>query len=322
VASGVVIFVVVLLALSPSLDPIAVITGHGFDVDVPKITGQTQTQALLTLDRIRLKGNVSFVYSSTVARGIVVAQSPRPHGQLRRGTSALVAVSRGPDQVAVPTVIGEPVAQARRDLGRLGLSTKAKKANDETVPAGSIVSQLPTAGTVVSGGDVVHLVVSSGPVIRTVPNTAGIALEGALFTIGKAGLALGTVSQADNPTVPADAVISTDPAQGALVPRDTPVNVVVSNGPPPVAVPNLVGGQQTNAASQLSALGLVAGEVSSYGQPDDPQDGLILDQNPPAGTMVKPGQVVTLTVRRAALMTTTTTTTTVAVPPPAPGPGG
>jgi beta-lactam-binding protein with PASTA domain len=85
-------------------------------------------------------------------------------------------------------------------------------------------------------------------------------------------------------------------------------------------VPNLVGGKQTNAASQLAALGLVGGEVSSFGAPGDPQDGLILDQNPPAGTLLRPGQVVTLTVRRAAL---TTTTTTVPVPPPAaPGPGG
>jgi len=319
-AAGFVIFVIVLLALSPSLDPIAVITGHGFDVEVPKITGLTQTQALLTLEHIRLRGDVRFVYSSTVARGLVISQSPRPRGQLRRGSIELVAVSRGPDRVSVPALTGEPISQARRDLRRLGLLVRSKKNNDETVPKGSVVSQSPAPGTVVSGGQLVQVVVSSGPIIRTVPNTGGMALEGALYTIGRAGLALGTVSQADNPTVPADAVISTDPVQGALVARDTPVNVVVSNGPPPVAVPNLVGGQQTNAASQLAALGLVAGEVSSFGQPSDPQDGLILDQNPVAGTLLRPGQVVTLTVRRAALATTTTTAP--GAPPAVPGPGG
>jgi len=317
VASGFVIFVVVLLALSPSLDPIAVITGHGFDVEVPKVTGLTQTEALLSLEHIRLRGDVRFVYSSTVARGLVISQSPRPRGQLRRGSIALVAVSRGPDRVSVPTLSGEPISQARRDLRRLGLLIRSKKSNDETVPKGAVVSQSPAPGTVVSGGQLVQVVVSSGPIIRTVPPTAGIALEGALYTIGRAGLALGTVSQADNATVPANAVISTDPVQGALVARDTPINVVVSSGPPPVAVPNLVGGQQTNASTQLAALGLVAGEVSSYGQPNDPQDGLILDQNPAAGTMLRPGQVVTLTVRRAALAATTTTTA-----PAPPGPGG
>jgi serine/threonine-protein kinase len=317
IAAGFVIFVVTLLAVSPSLDPIAVITGHGFDVELPKITGQTQTQALLQLEQIRLKGDVRFRYSSTVARGIVVAQRPAAHGQLRRGDSAVLFVSRGPNRVPVPNVVGEPVAQARRDLGRLGLGVATKKANDETVVKGSVISQTPAPDVVVSGGEKIHLVVSAGPLIRTVPAVAGIAAEGALFTIGKAGLALGTVTQADNATVPAGAVISTDPAQGALVARDTPVNVVVSNGPPPVAVPNLVGGKQTNAASQLSALGLVAGEISSFGAPGDPQDGLILDQNPAAGTMLRKGQVVTLTVRRAAVSTTTTTVP--AAPPPAPG---
>ncbi len=319
IATGLVLFVIVLLALSPSLNPIAVLTGHGFDVEVPKLTGLTQTDALLTLERIRLGGDVSFQYSSTVARGLVVDQVPKPKGQLRRGTDAQVIVSRGPDRVPVPDFTGKRLTTVRRDVHKLGLELRTTKANDEVVPKGSIVSQNPDPGTILSGGDVVKVVVSEGPLIRTVPAVNGMALEGALFTIGKAGLALGTVSQSDSTTVPADGVISTDPAQGALAPRDTPINVVVSDGPPAVAVPKLIGGQQANATSQLSAIGLIAGEVDSFGAPGDPQDGLILDQNPPAGTMLKPGGVVTLTVRRAALATTTTTAPAA---PPAPGPGG
>jgi serine/threonine-protein kinase len=190
-----------------------------------------------------------------------------------------------------------------------------QRLNDEVVPKGHVVRQEPGEDVVVSGGAKVQLVVSLGPFVRTVPQLAGMAVEGALFTIGKTGLALGTVTNADDANVPEGAVIATNPPAGTTLPRDTAVDVVVSNGPPPVAVPQLVGGKQANAADQLARLGLVAGEVSAFGAPGDPGDGTILDQSPAAGTMVRRGQVVTLTVRRAAIATTTTAPAA----PPVPG---
>ena len=310
-----VLFAVLLLGVSPSLNPISVLTGHGFDVDVPDVVELTQPRALLQLEAVPLGGRVTFAYSSDVPRGIVITQVPRAGARLRRDSTVRLVVSRGPNRVTIPSVVGEPEAQARRALRRVGLRSKVERVNDEVVPKGDVVRQDPGKDVVVSGGERVQLVVSLGPFVRTVPELAGTAVEGALFNVGKTGLALGTVTTADDANVPEGAVIATDPPAGATVPRDTPVNVVVSNGPPPVAVPGLVGGKQANAVDQLARLGLVAGEVSSFGQPGDPGDGTILAQSPAPGTMVRRGQVVTLTVRRAAIATTTT-----AVPaPPAPG---
>jgi serine/threonine-protein kinase len=305
--TGIVLVVVVLLGLSPSLNPIAVVTGRAFDVTVPDVVELTQPRALLALEEVPLRGRVSFAYSSSVPRGIVAAQSPRRGTEVDRDSTVHLVVSRGPNQVSVPGVVGEPEGQAKRDVRAVGLVPKVKRQNDETVPKGKVIRQEPDADVVVSGGERVELTVSLGPFVRTVPPLAGTAVEGALFTIGKTGLALGSITQADDASVPEGAVISTDPAAGTSLPRDTPVNLVVSNGPPPVAVPQLVGGTQANAVDQLTRLGLVAGEVSSFGAPGDPDDGKILGQSPAAGTKVRRGQVVTLTIRRPAPATTTTT---------------
>jgi len=307
-----VLVIVVLLGLSPNLNPVALLTGRGFDVEVPDVIGLTQTKALLDLEANRLEGLVRFGYSSTVPRGIVVAQSPRSGGTLRRGEQARLVVSRGPSRVVVPQVTGENEAQARRDLARVGLRVKIDRLNSETVDKDKVVRQNPQSGSVISGGDAVALSISLGPVARIVPNVGGIALEGGLFNIGRAGLALGTTTQADDASVPAGAIVSTDPPAGATVARDAPINVTVSNGPPPVPAPQLVGGTLPNASSQLAALGLVAGEVSSFGDTTSQPDGTIISQDPAPGTMVRAGQVVTLTVRRAV----PTTTTTTAAPPP------
>lgn len=318
--AGFVAVAVVLLGLSPSLNPIALLTGSGFDVDVPQLRDLTQTRALMLLDQSDLGADISFAYAATVPRGLVVGQRPPAGATLRRGTRVAVVISRGPSRVPVPALAGVPESQARRDLKRLGLVAKVERRPDEEVPKGRVVRQDPAPDTIISGGDTVHLVVSAGPLVRKVPELAGVAAEGAMFDIGKAGLALGTVTQADDPKVPQGAVISTDPPAGTLLERDTPVSVVISNGPPPVAVPAVIGATQANAADQLTRLGLVVGEVTAYGEPNDPAAGTVLDQSPPAATMLRQGQVVTLTIRRAALPTTTTAPPL--PPPPTPTPGG
>lgn len=304
---GALLFAAVLLGLSPSLNPISVLTGEGFDVDVPRVTELTQTQALLDLEASKLRGEVEFGFSSSIARGIVISQQPKPGSRAPRNSAVRVVVSRGPSRIPVPDLAGLTEKRAVAQLAEVGLDSSVDRVNDEVVPAGQVIRQNPPAGEILSGGQRVALIVSLGPAMRTVPQVAAISLEGALFTLGKAGLTLGTITQADDARLPEGAVIGVLPSPGTVVARDTPIDVVVSNGPPPVPVPQLVGGTQANAAAQLAKLGLVAGEVSSF-TPSAAADGTILAQSPAPGTPLRVGQVVTLTVQRAAPAAAPTTT--------------
>jgi serine/threonine-protein kinase len=316
IVAGVALFAALLLGISPTFNPIDLF--RGFTAEVPKVTELTQTKALLELQNAHLKGDVTFAQSSRAKRGFVAVQNPAAGAKVGRDSVVHLVVSTGPSYVTLPDFVGTDAKKAQKALEKLGFDVVVHKTNDEDVPAGFVISQKPTGGHTVAGGTKVILEVSSGPAIRTVPNLKGLPLEGAAFRLGQAGLALGKLSLTDDASVPQGAVISTNPPAGQQRPRDTPIDIVVSSGAPAVGVPNLVGADQKTATDRLSAAGLLAGEVIQVGTVGDPLDGQVISQVPAAGTLLKPGQVVTLTVRKAAPPPTTTVPPTSAPPPTAP----
>lgn len=308
---------VFVLAMSPTLNPFAVLLGQGFTSVVPDVKGMTQTKALLTLDDAHLSGNVRFAYSASVTRGLVVRQVPTAGDRLLRGSTADLVVSRGPARLILPNFAGEREKEAVDTVKAAGIGVDVERVNDETVRSGRVISQQPPEGVTVLGGDRIKLRVSSGPAIRTVPGVVNFPQEGALFLIGRAGLTVNAVLRVDSPNVPAGVVVALQPAAGTEMPRDGAVTVTVSNGPTPVSVPQLVGTNETDAAAQLSALGLVVAEVPQFNNvavpanPDgtpgaQPPLGQVLAQHPDPGTSIRPGEVVTLTVKRSLPATTTT----------------
>lgn len=308
----------VLFAFSPTLNPLDIVSGRFNEVPVPKVTGLTQDRALIELERGRLHGKVSFVYSSSVVRGKVVRQKPLASATMRRDSTAEIFVSRGPAFITVPDVVGLPRVDVIATIRELGLEVAEERMSDETVAASAVIAQKPVAGTVVEGGSAVSIQVSTGPVTRTVPEVTGLPIEGASFTLGKAGFQLGTITLADNALVRKGGVVGTDPPAATVLPRDTPVNLVVSSGPPPVAVPKVTSITQASAAAELTKLGFVIGEVTQTGAVADPLDGVVLSQTPTPGTLLRPGEVVTITVRRAAIPPPTLPPTT--LPPPTTAP--
>jgi hypothetical protein len=73
------------------------------------------------------------------------------------------------------------------------------------------------------------------------------------------------------------------------------VALVVSLGPPQVAVPEVVGQPQATAETALAAVGLVRGVVSTARHPTVPA-GQVISQQPVAGTLVLQGTAVDLLV--------------------------
>jgi YD repeat-containing protein len=95
-----------------------------------------------------------------------------------------------------------------------------------------VVGQNPPPGTLVPNKTPVDLTIVDGPATETVPNVIGLsqaAAEGAIVT---ANLKLGGITSAPHPTVPAGQVSDQSPLPNIHVPKDTPVNVVLSTGPP------------------------------------------------------------------------------------------
>ncbi|CAB4758182.1 MAG: PASTA domain-containing protein [Actinobacteria bacterium] len=302
---------VLLLGFSDSLNPLDAIRGLGRVVTVPDFAGRPLPRAKVEAENLGLRAVTRTAFSLTAPRGTIVGQKPAAGEKARSGDKIELVVSSGVNRTRMPAAVGRPIVEVTRELGDPGVPIKIVEVSNETVPNGIVVAQFPAAEVLVAQAGSVRLEVSSGPDSRPVPEVAGLSLEGAAFRLGKAGLSFGPLTQADDPAVVAGAVISSAPAQGTKVPKDTAVALTISNGPPPIPVPEVTNTQQSSATDVLKAAGFlvdVAGQLVVEG---DPGVGNVFGQNPVAGTPYRPGQIVTIVVgqvpppRRAATTTTT-----------------
>jgi beta-lactam-binding protein with PASTA domain/tRNA A-37 threonylcarbamoyl transferase component Bud32 len=128
----------------------------------------------------------------------------------------------------------------------------------------------------------------------SVPDVVGETTAAATQTLQADHLTVGTKTFRTS-TEAKGLVLSTNPASGSSVSKNSAVNLVVSDGPniPTVSVPNVANDPLTTAIQKLSAAGLTytVKDISST-QPV----GTVLTQSPAAGTKIKANVPVVLTV--------------------------
>ncbi|WP_280719507.1 Stk1 family PASTA domain-containing Ser/Thr kinase [Kitasatospora sp. MAP5-34] len=153
---------------------------------VPSVLGQSQAQAVSTLDGAGLQGVFSQQFSESVPSGQVLATDPGVGQRMRKSDPVRVTLSKGPERIAVPNVVGQPLAQAQRALtgARLTPGTTTEEYSD-TVPAGSVVGVTPDVGQQLAPNAPVALVVSKGMV--PVPNVVGLSKDDATKALTDAG---------------------------------------------------------------------------------------------------------------------------------------
>jgi beta-lactam-binding protein with PASTA domain len=187
-------------------------------------------------------------------------------------------------------------AAAQTAITNAGLAVGTiTQANSPTVPVGSVISQNPVAGASVAPGSSVALVISLGPANVSVPNVVNLAQAAAQTAITNAGLAVGTITQANSPTIAVGKVISQNPVSGASVAPGSSVALVISLGPANVNVPNVVNLAQAAAQTAITNAGLVVGTVTQSNSPTVPV-GSVISQNPVSGASVAPSTPVDLVV--------------------------
>ena len=107
-----------------------------------------------------------------------------------------------------------------------------------------------------------------------------------------------TVVFQNSSSVKPNIVINSNPAEGNNVPANTLVTLFVSKGQAPVAVPNVVGQQQDQAASTLQSKGFKV-DTKTDATSSSPA-GQVISQNPSGGTAA-PGATITITVSGGAV---------------------
>lgn len=126
------------------------------------------------------------------------------------------------------------------------------------------------------------------------PLAQGLTLTAARTAIIASGLTVGSVTPVESATVPSGIVTRQDPSQGTPWAKGRAVNLQVSKGVGAVTVPNLATLTPAQATAALTKLNLVFRSTTQNST--DAQKGLVFQQNPLAGTSVKPGSTVSVQV--------------------------
>ena len=203
-------------------------------------------------------------------------------------------------QRTVPQVVGLARAEAERALAGADLRADVGTAYDEVVPKDMVIASTPIDGSAVRKTSAVVLTVSLGPERYAVPVLTGIPRTEVDARLAERNLAVGTVDQAFNETVPAGVVVSQDPAADTPQKRDTPVNLVVSKGRQPIAVPDHTGKPVDAAQASLEGLGFKVARAEPVNS-DTVPSGSVVSQTPASGTLFK-GDPVTLVVSKGPVM--------------------
>lgn len=159
--------------------------------DVPKLSGMTVDDARAALEEVKLElGEQAEVWDEEIAEGRVVSSDPPAGRTVKPGTVVSIEVSKGPEPIVLPQLVGTDGDTAQRALKDLGLKVTRSDRTSESVPAGAVISMEPASGTTLYRGDAVALVVSTGPPLVQVPNVVGrteaqarSALQGAGFKV-------------------------------------------------------------------------------------------------------------------------------------------
>ena len=267
--------------------------GPGKSVATPDVVGQRVEQATKAMTGAQLLLSVAGEqFSETAPPGTIISTDPVAGDSARVDSTVTAVVSKGPERYDVPSVKGMPQAQATDAITAANLRVGSiSEAYDDKAELGTVVSTSPKVGASVKPGTSVDLVVSKGPQPVPVPGVEGLRLGAARSALDDAGLRA-DVTEKFSDSVPDGVVISVKPKAGSVVDSGTRVSLVVSKGPPPVTVPNLIDMNKQRAVSTLESLGLRANVVEGAATPLD----RVYSQDPSAGTRIPRGSTVTIRI--------------------------
>ncbi|MCK3771010.1 transglycosylase domain-containing protein [Microbacterium aerolatum] len=118
--------------------------------DLPSVVGQSVEDATRTLEEAGFSVSVATPIDSDVAAGLIAEQDPGA-GRVATGTTVTITPSTGkPAAAAVPNVVGQKYAQAKKTIEDAGFKVAAPncKGGDE------VVAQVPTSGKATPGSTV------------------------------------------------------------------------------------------------------------------------------------------------------------------------
>ena len=273
--------------LTRIFDGLPVDGGTQVIINVPDLTGSSQTEALNDLQSLGFKVGIENSAHPEVPSGAVIRTQPPANTSTNPDTLVTIIVSVGPEAYPIPYVVDLETDRAVYVIEESGFTIGQKiEVSDDNVPIGFIISQNPMAGRKMGPGSSVDLVISSGPSLIELGDLSKKSLEDATQILETLGLEFETIEEFSEDTE--EGLISgTQPEAGEIITPDELITLIVSLGIK-IEVPEVEGLNYQAAIDTLEEAGLVA-TVSGD------TNGLVRKQLPRKGEFLEPEGVVELT---------------------------
>jgi beta-lactam-binding protein with PASTA domain/predicted Ser/Thr protein kinase len=209
-----------------------------------------------------------------------------------------------PQQEQVPNLVRLTEDAAREEIGDAGLEVgDVELQASETINAGRVISQSPSADDYVDPGTEIDLVISAGPPEQSVPPVVGSSRAEAASILKGAGFKVEALERESDEEQ--NEIVEQDPAPGTMVQKGTVVTIYYSDGPE--EVPDVVGMTQEAAVRAIESAKFKVEIVES----DDTTEpaGIVFRQIPEGGQPQDEGDTITIFVSTYVEPTTPTTPT-------------
>jgi serine/threonine-protein kinase len=205
--------------------------GPGTRAD-PDLEGHTRRQARAPLRRAGFRVRERTEASEDVDEGKVLRTSPPVTSQIAVGSTVTLVLSSGPEQVAVPDLVGKDIEDARDQLESAGLTADVRREENEDAEPGTVLRQDPAAGGKIDKGGEIKLVVAEEPESVSVPDVRGRSESEAVAALSSVGLEV-NVDERDVNRPSQDGVVQKQsPGRGKRLDRGSSVTITVGRFEP------------------------------------------------------------------------------------------
>lgn len=239
--------------------------------------------------------NVKTEYSDEYEEGYVMAQTPKAGDMVKRGRTVTLTVSKGAEELEMPSLKNATEADAMKALEalNLGLKITVKDESSSEVKQGSVVRTEPAEGEKLQKGQEVILYISLGE--NKMPDLKNDTRSNAETRLRALDIGLDIIFlEEKSDEVEEGKVIRTVPAAGTQLKENDDVTVYISTGDGKVMVPPVIGFTKMEAITLLKDANLTYEVREMY----DPtvESGKVISQSEKPNTKVEKGTVVVIDV--------------------------
>ena len=210
-------------------------TGRGEEFELIDVNKWKFKKARQRLNSMGLYVNV--IDSAVIPNapsGIVWKQIPKPGEEVKEGRAVRLVVTKSPNKIKMPRLIGKDFKTARMELQELGVNTNINMLSiykfSEDKPKGVVIAQSVEPGQKIKPSSPIHITISKGrpSEVFEVPDLVGRSLNNAKKQLQINGLQPGKIKYVKSEDLTPRTVVSQSPEAGEKSFKPIKVNMTVT----------------------------------------------------------------------------------------------